>query len=76
MDFRNVIYGDVEKITKNKNSSQETYLDIRVTDILKFYEVYFVHIVNVCFAFKNSHYAYIPTYMDKTLPILGNEKEQ
>ena len=37
---------------------------------------YFVHIVNVCFAFKNSHYAYIPTYMDKTLPILGNEKEQ
>ena len=25
---------------------------------------------------KNSHYAYIPLYMDKTLPTLGNEKEQ
>ena len=25
---------------------------------------------------KNSHYAYIPLYMHKTLPTLGNEKEQ
>ena len=25
---------------------------------------------------KNSHYAYIPPDMHKTLPTLGNEKEQ
>ena len=25
---------------------------------------------------KHSHYVYIPPYMQKTLPILGNEKEQ
>ena len=37
---------------------------------------YFVHIVKVCFVFKNSYYAYIPPYMNKTLPTLGNEKEQ
>ena len=24
---------------------------------------------------KNSHHAYIPPYMHKTLPTLGNEKE-
>ena len=39
--------------------------------------IYFVHIVKVCFVFMlNSHYAYIPPYMNKTLPTLGNEKEQ
>ena len=38
---------------------------------------YFVHILKVRFVFKkNSHYAYIPLYMHKTLPTLGNEKEQ
>ena len=25
---------------------------------------------------RNSHYAYIPAHMHKTLPTLGNEKEQ
>ena len=25
---------------------------------------------------KNSRYAYVPLYMDKTLPTLENEKEQ
>ena len=39
---------------------------------------YCVHIVKVWFflSLKNSHYAYIPLYMHKTLPILGNEKGQ
>ena len=41
-----------------------------------FMQFYFVHIVKVCFVFKNSRYAYIPPYMHKTLPTLGNEKEQ
>ena len=29
-----------------------------------------------CKSLLNSHYAYIPPYMQKTLPTLGNEKEQ
>ena len=37
---------------------------------------YYVHTVKVCFVFKNSHYDYIPMYMHKSLPTLGNEKEQ
>ena len=37
---------------------------------------YFVHIVKVCFVLKNYYYAYIPPYMHKTLPALGNVKEQ
>ena len=31
---------------------------------------------NKHFFMLNSHYAYIPPYMNKTLPTLGNEKEQ
>ena len=41
-----------------------------------FMKFYFVHVVKVCFVFKNSFYAYIPPYTNKTLPKLGNEKEQ
>ena len=37
MDFRKVIY---ENFDKKTFISQETYKYIRVTDILKFYEVY------------------------------------
>ena len=38
---------------------------------------YFVHIVvKVFLSLKNSHYAFIPLYMHKMLPALGNEKEQ
>ena len=36
----------------------------------------FVHIVKVCFVFKSSCYAYVPSYMNKTLQTLVNEKEQ
>ena len=32
--------------------------------------------MKVCFVSKNIYYAYIPPYMHKTLPTLGNEKEQ
>ena len=38
MDFRKVIY---ENVGKETFISQQTYLCIRVTDILKFYEVLF-----------------------------------
>ena len=37
MDFWKVIYKNVKK----KNISQQTYLYLQVTDILKFYEVLF-----------------------------------
>ena len=37
---------------------------------------YFVHIVKVFLSLKNSFYVYISPYMNKTLPTLGNEKEQ
>ena len=43
---------------------------------ISFLKFYFVHIVKVCFVSKNIYYAYIPPYMHKTLPTLGNEKEQ
>ena len=39
-----------------------------------FMKFYFVHIVKVCFVLKNSHDVYIPPYMHKTLPTLGNVK--
>ena len=43
-----------------------------VTDILKFYEVLFCSYCKGLFCL----YAYIPPYMHKTLPTLGNEKKQ
>ena len=39
MDFQKVIYENVEK--KKTFISKQTYLEIWVTDILKFYEVLF-----------------------------------
>ena len=62
-----------QKIKTVRNKNIYIYWSPPFWSFMKFY---FVHIVNVCFAFKNSHYAYIPMYTDKTLPILGNEKEQ
>ena len=59
-----------------KKNSQQTHQYMWVTEILKFYEFYFVHIVKVCFVLKNSHDICILPYMHKTLPTLGNEKEQ
>ena len=73
MDFRKVIDENVEKKTV---TSLQIYLNIRSQAFWSFMKFYFVHIVKVCFVFKNSYYAYIPPYMNKTLPTLGNEKEQ
>ena len=73
MDFRKVIYENVEK---KPFISQHTYLYVRVTDIPKFYEVLFCTFCTGLSSLKNSHYAYIPPYMHKILPTLGNEKEQ
>ena len=46
------------------------------TDILKFYEVFLYILQRFVLSLKNSHYDYIPLYKHKTLPTLGNEKEQ
>ena len=42
----------VDENVKKKHISQQIYLYIPVTEILKFYEVFFVHIVKVYFVFK------------------------
>ena len=47
-----------------------------VTDILKFYEVLFCTYCKGLLCLKNSHYAYIPLYMHKTLTILGNKTKK
>ena len=75
MDFQKLNY---ENAKKNTFISQQTYLSIQVTDILKFYEVLLCTYCKGLFflSLKNSHYAYIPLYKHKTLPTLGNGKEQ
>ena len=73
MDFRKVIDENVEKKTV---TSLQIYLYIRSQAFWSFMKFYFVHIVKVSLSLKNSYYAYIPPYMNKTLPTLGNEKEQ
>ena len=74
MDFWKVIHENVGK--RKTFTSQQTYLYIPVTDILKFYEVLFCTYCKDFLSLKNSHYAYIPPYMHKTLQTSGNEKEQ
>ena len=37
---------------------------------------FILDIVKICFVFKNIHYIHITLYMHRTLPTLGNEKEQ
>ena len=74
MDFRKGIYENVKK-----KNIYFTTVDIYIygsQTFWSFMKFYFVHIVKVCFVLKNYYYAYIPPYMHKTLPALGNEKEQ
>ena len=62
---------------KKPFSLQETQLYKQVTEILKFYEVLFCTYCKGLFCrLKNSYQGDIPPYMHKTLPTLGNEKEQ
>ena len=64
------------KTSKETFISQQAYLYLWVTDILKFSEVLFCTYCKGLLSLRNSHYAYVPPYMHKTLPTLGNEKEQ
>ena len=62
---------------RNLFISQQTYQHIIVTDILKLYKDFLSYILlRSVLSLKNSHYAYIPPFMHKTLPTLGNVKEQ
>ena len=73
--MENTSGSDLWKRLKRTFISQETYQYLWVTDVLKFHEV--LYFCKVCFVFKKHYaYAYISMYMHKTLPILGNEKEQ
>ena len=60
VDFQKVIYEDAEE--KKTFISQQTYLYIRVTDILKFYEVFFIHFVKVFVFKKQSLYLHSSVY--------------
>ena len=65
------------KMSKGKTFiSRQTYLYIQVTNFLKFYEVLFCKYCKGLLSLKNNRYACIPLYVHKTLPTLGNEKEQ
>ena len=74
MDFRKVIYENVEK----KTIHFTTYISIckgnRHSEVLWSIVLYILY--RFVLSLKNSHYAYIPPYMHKILPTLGNEKEQ
>ena len=64
MDFYKVIYENSEKKPIHFIANISAYSSHR-------------HVwTKVSSVFKNSHYAYIPPYMHKALPTLGNEKEQ
>ena len=64
MDFYKVIYENSEKNPIHFITNISAYSSHR-------------HVwTKVSSVFKNSHYAYIPPYMHKALPTLGNEKEQ
>ena len=41
-----------ENTRKNVFTSQQSYLYMRVTDILEFYKASFIHIAKVCFVYK------------------------
>ena len=83
--YREHFYGfserDLWKRWKKKHLFHNSrYLYIRVTDILKFYEVLFCTYCKGLFCLKKqswrlySSVVYIPPYMHKTLSTLGNVK--
>ena len=58
-------------------SQQYIYIYIlghRHFKVLWIFILYILH--RFVLSLKNSHYGYIPLYIHKTLPTLGNEKEQ
>ena len=72
-----MIYENIEKKHIHFTTQTSICMGVWVTDILKFYEVvFYTYCTGYVLSLKNSHYPYIPPYMHKTFPAIGNEKEQ
>ena len=71
MDFQKVIYENVEKGHSFHN--KHIYIGSSQT-FWSFMKFYLLHLLKVCFVFKNSHYAYIHPYMHNVPTTLRNEK--
>ena len=74
--FYGFLENDLWKLWKKKTLHNKHIYIYGSQTFWSFVRFCFLHMVKVHFVFKNSHYAYIPPYMHKTLPTLGNEKEQ
>ena len=75
MDFRKVIYQNIGK--KHSFQTFRYIILLWPQTFSSFMKFYFVHTVKVCFVFKKQSLClYIPPYMHKTLPTLGNDKKQ
>ena len=70
MDFRKVIYENVEK----KPIHFTTNIGHRHFEVLWSFILFILW--RFVLSFKSRHYAYIPPPMHKSLPTLGNKKEQ
>ena len=66
----------MKTLKKNPFVSQHTCQYVRVTDILKFYEVLFCTYYKGLFCLEKTVIMIIFLRMHKTFPTLGNEKEQ
>ena len=66
------------KMLKKKHSFHKKHVCIyRLQTFWSFMKFYFVNIVKACSSvFRKQSLAYIPLYIHKTFPTLGNEKEQ
>ena len=74
MDFPKVIYENVKEKNIYFTRNISIYTGHRHFEVLLSFILYILQ--RFVLSLKNSHYAYIPLYMHKTLPTLGNEKEQ
>ena len=73
MDFRIVIYENVKK-NIHFTTNISIYTGHRHFEVLWSFILYILR--RFALSLKNSHYAYIPPHMHKTLLTLGNVKEQ
>ena len=73
MDFQKIIYKNVKK-KKRITTNISIYMGHRHFEVLWSFILYILYIKYIFK--KNSHYAYFPPYMHKSLLTLGNEKKQ
>ena len=79
-DFQEVIYENVRKNNIHFTTNIYIYIYIYIYMGHRHFKVLWSFIFHILLRFvlslKSSNYAFIPPYMHKTLPTLGNEKEQ